>query len=177
MTNQINRLLDQPLELMPSMVPDHSMTEARFSFHNHDDPDNPVIGKARRNMFLGHWCGYIMIPSGPFTECIADRWTDSYGVASHISTALGAGVTIHGGITYLELEEDDNLWIGFDCGHRRDFVPAVDQYDPGKADAEGREYRDIRYVEKNMRELADMVIDNREAILATIEAYMEDRRG
>lgn len=52
---------------------------------------------------LDWYCGYVKIPD-------TSRF---YGVGYD---ELGPFITVHGGLTYSELE-DDGYWIGFDCNH------------------------------------------------------------
>lgn len=107
---------------------------------------------ARRNPRLGHWCGYVGVPSGhPF-----------HGV-DYDSIEVGA----HGGVNYSDLcdgdeergichlpepgQPDDLWWLGFDCAHYRDLTPAhADFY----GDAT---YRDLPYVRSECASLAAQI--------------------
>lgn len=60
--------------------------------------------------FGGHLCGYICIPK-------AHPW--------HSKGMGDIDVEVHGGITWTEVEEDGNFWVGFDCGHSGDLIPSM----------------------------------------------------
>jgi len=118
--------------------------------------------RIRRNDSMGFLCGYVVIPNNHAVNGLTPS-----------DDGLG-GVSVHGGITYSEerlphmmprveggfdrirpdgtLEGELNDWvIGFDCGHLRDFIPAVTAVtmltDPAA-------YRNIEYVEAQCRQLA-----------------------
>ena len=58
---------------------------------------------------LGCFCGHIAIEKG----CLL------YG-ENYMNIV---GLSVHGGITYGEIENDKKYWIGFDCSHITDFIP------------------------------------------------------
>ncbi len=97
----------------------------------------------KRHPTMKHLCGYVEVPKG-------HRW--------ETLDALDIPADVHGGITYSEKslpgEESkaDNWWIGFDCSHAGDLVP--DSVLPHMSD---EAYRDIKYVERECRELARQV--------------------
>jgi hypothetical protein len=63
-----------------------------------------------RDMFKGHYCGYVSFPEPP---CSID-WIDYESI-----------VDVHGGVTYYQWEDDTKQYVvGFDCAH------AGDQDDP-----------------------------------------------
>ena len=76
----------------------------------------------------GTWCGYVAIPAGhPYREATS--------MDSPLSDPMDS-LLVHGGITYASKcdggrichvpddEDDDVLWVGFDCGHIMDLSPA-----------------------------------------------------
>lgn len=79
-----------------------------------------------RNM-TGGWCGYVGLPPG---HPLADIHYDS--------SELYAAISVHGGLTFggrLEPSHDsvqippeylEHWWIGFDCGHFGDVMPAME---------------------------------------------------
>ena len=95
----------------------------------------------KRHPTMKHLCGYVEVPKG-------HRW--------ETLDALDIPADAHGGITYSEESlpreesEADNWWIGFDCSHAGDFMPGFVPEFPGT-------YRDIKYVERECRELAKQI--------------------
>lgn len=106
---------------------------------------------------MGTWCGYIgLSPNHPW-------WGTSY-------EKIEPYPDVHGGLTFSDkrlvisdsavLEQllengiipDDLWWIGFDCAHFADLSPRL--YDWKIQVAEGKEYRDARYVTQNVVNLA-----------------------
>lgn len=78
---------------------------------------------ARRNS-MGGWCGYVAIPEGH----------PLHGNIKRAEEELHA----HGGITYAKVgchgeichvpqpgESDNPMWVGFDCAHYDDVLPAM----------------------------------------------------
>ncbi|MCL2676285.1 MAG: hypothetical protein FWF42_00035 [Streptococcaceae bacterium] len=58
---------------------------------------------------LGHLCGYVQLKQ---------QWKKNYFYTNDI-------IDCHGGITFEgELLDFKGTWIGFDCGHATDIVPA-----------------------------------------------------
>jgi hypothetical protein len=103
---------------------------------------------------LGCLCGYVKIPQGhPFYR--KNYWDK---IMPHIR--------VHGSITYGSIGCPTGkgyamrgFWIGFDCGHYRDYVPAYDLYSSSKTLNQGNIYRDFEYV---LNEVHSMVkqVDN-----------------
>jgi hypothetical protein len=54
--------------------------------------------------FRMHWCGYVQVPG---THPL-------FGEPERVNTE---GLSVHGGVTYNQFEEDGHYWIGFDCSH------------------------------------------------------------
>lgn len=86
---------------------------------------------------------------------------------------------VHGGVTFTgecqkgreedgichtpdEGEEEDITWIGFDCAHSGDFIPAYDSDYVLNKSYLGFEnsYKDIDYVKGECRDLAKQLVDN-----------------
>lgn len=85
---------------------------------------------------VGVWCGYVGVPIG-------HPW---YGVHG---SDIDPYPTVHGGVTFSDHQGDDNRtwWIGFDCSHHWDYIPALGLGDPGG-------YRDVDYVTAEVVNLA-----------------------
>lgn len=70
-----------------------------------------------RNPEMGHLCGYAMVPEGHPWDGIDYNDIEN--------------VEVHGGLTFSERVADDwgfpmpGWWIGFDCAHLYDHVPAM----------------------------------------------------
>jgi len=105
-----------------------------------------------KHVFGGHLCGYVRLPKE-----IKEIDTDQ--------------IDVHGGITYSKTRDDGFFWIGFDCGHSFDIVPATQhlQYtDPDliklrqKYQANSpifeRTYRNIEFCINECKSMADQVM-------------------
>ena len=92
----------------------------------------------RRITNMGHLCGYVGVPS--------------FHPASH-GKEYDLQLSVHGGITYRHEHDDGLLWIGFDCAHLDDLVPAQrhNEWRQGT-------YRDIEYVKAEVESLADQLV-------------------
>lgn len=106
----------------------------------------------------GALCGYVGLPP-------QHPW--------HGASYQNLGAHVHGGLTFsgpcdpaeapetgichvpLPGESDDVWWLGFDCGHVFDRMPAFEQF-PGFAGCFGREstYRDFAYIRAEVTRLA-----------------------
>lgn len=135
-----------------------------------DEPDRVEFYHAglpclMRRTDMGAWCGYVAVPPGHGMHGIP------FGVVDQ-------RVWAHGGLTYSKPcesdicheprlgEPDDVWWLGFDCAHWCDVVPAlekrmVERMGPRFAtrsddlpDEFTPVYRDRKYVEANVRVLA-----------------------
>jgi len=93
-----------------------------------------------KRTWIGHWCGYITIPS-------THPWAQSeerYAEECHIN--------VHGGVTFLEKDNDGNTVVGFDCCHSCDASPS---WSENKSfTSSGGEYRNIYYVLDQLKGLA-----------------------
>ena len=87
----------------------------------------------KRHSSLGFLCGYIYIP-----KTHPDFGKDYDDV----------DVSVHGGLTYA-----DSGCFGFDCGHHGDLVPSMECDDMGAV------YRNMAFVEKQLRSLATQFKD------------------
>lgn len=65
-----------------------------------------------KHVFGGHLCGYCMIP----------KEHSQYKIDNNI---FDFEYDVHGGITYSEIEENEEHWIGFDCAHYNDIIPSM----------------------------------------------------
>ena len=66
-------------------------------------------------------------------------------------------LNVHGGITFslnynLKTKEKDEWWIGFDTSHNGDYMPYYTHFD-------GEEYRDMQYVEQEIINLINQLIE------------------
>lgn len=115
----------------------------------HDEPDRLQWNHAGfaclmvRQSRMGHWCGYVGVPEEhPF-----------FGHSYH-----DIDEDVHGGLTYSEVCDppvchvpepgfpDRVWWLGFDCGHADDRMPAMS--------VPWGVYRDVEYVQAETNKLA-----------------------
>jgi hypothetical protein len=94
---------------------------------------------------LLHLNGYVGLPKGhPY-----------YGL--HYSDMMS--VNVHGGITFAgkgdgSLRAKKYWWVGFDTGHYSDYSPGMSLYIPN---TEVRSYKNIHYVTKEVKKLAEQL--------------------
>jgi hypothetical protein len=161
----------------PALSGIHDVTEARYldrtgwrSGEWNGEPDRIEWRDARAVPVLpclivrgprGALCGYVGVPEGhPWHgRDMAALWGED-------------GPDVHGGVTYAEPcqaggrichvplpgESDRVWWVGFDCGHAWDEMPA--ETDPFWRSPD-QSYRDVRYVRREVERLADQA---REAV-------------
>lgn len=103
---------------------------------------------------MGAWCGYVGVPPG-------HPW--------HGQPYDDVDAGVHGGLTYAEAcqgsvchvpkpgEPDDVWWLGFDCGHYQDAVPAMIAMGYRSLGLDGT-YRDQAYVTAETKRLADQAM-------------------
>lgn len=132
------------------------------------DPETDLDCLMVRQPRMGHWCGYVAVTEGhPFyakhyDQChtgTADSWPDGW-------------LDVHGGLTYSNFcaESEDPArgvchvpepgrphkvwWLGFDCAHLYDLMPAHEARQPDWPKSTEDVYRDRAYVESEVRSLA-----------------------
>lgn len=103
-----------------------------------------------RSPTSGGWCGYVAVPPG---HCAYKKGYDD------------VDVDVHGGLTYADTcnehichvpkpgEPDDVWWLGFDCGHAWDLMPAFHVRFPAFHQL-GVVYRTIDYARQATERLA-----------------------
>lgn len=90
----------------------------------------------------GHLCGYVKISKGKSKP--------------HYDEYNSKGIEVHGGLTFSgELPEMEGYWIGFDCAHSGDLMPMSQGRDLWES--LGYTYKDMSYVEGELRHLIDQV--------------------
>lgn len=111
------------------------------------DPATGYVYALRRNDF-GFWCGYVCLP----------RRHPWHG--RHYEDPKLPEFPVHGGLTFSDswiarsgprADTEGAWWLGFDCGHGFDVVPAFVRfpaYSPAAA------YRDLAYARKETLTLA-----------------------
>lgn len=89
---------------------------------------------------IGHLCGYVVIPEEH--PLYRKRYDD-------------IDAEVHGGLTYsgTGLISREEFCIGFDCAHAGDWVPMYGIND--------ETYRDLNYVENEIKNLIDQIKDNK----------------
>lgn len=93
-----------------------------------------------KRTWIGHWCGYITIPS-------THPWAQS-----EEPYAEDCDINVHGGVTFYEKDNDGNTVVGFDCGHSFDASPSWSEHK--SFTSFGGKYRDIYYVLDQLKSLA-----------------------
>ena len=108
-----------------------------------------------RNTEAGNLCGYVGVPPGHPAH------GKEYG---HDDYKFFGAVEVHGGLTYSDKcaghichepepgREHDIWWLGFDCGHHMDVIPAMRTR--GDWPDDYATYKDIGYVENECARLA-----------------------
>ncbi len=101
-----------------------------------------LVCEIKRNGDIGNLCGYVVIP----------KHSIFYGVPDH-----ELPVSPHGGVTFSKLTKDgEGYIIGFDCGHSGDFIPSFIKHNFG---FNGDVYRDMEYVEDQVRKMAEDIFN------------------
>ena len=124
------------------------------------DPDTGLPCLMVRNPRSGNWCGYVGVAEGH--PAYAKKYCD-------------VDVEVHGGLTFsapcrpgssesrdichvLAPGEPDHVWwLGFDCAHWDDYMPAYSEKFRDFDEAGAGEYRDAEYVRAELRDLARQV--------------------
>lgn len=127
-----------------------------------EDPETGLPCLVRRSPFGGNWCGYVAIPPGHL-------W---YGDAGELPVSVHGGLTFAGfcdddkehGICHIpeEGEPDPAFWVGFDCGHAYDVMPAMEarecrNYGWPALRFGDEEYRTLEYIQEQCALLAAQV--------------------
>jgi hypothetical protein len=125
-----------------------------------DEPDQVfaeyknIKCKLLRHLFLGHFCGYVMLPvDHPWIKLNPFK-LDCY---------------VHGGITYGR-DEGDGYWLGFDCAHAWDLIPAnskimedvkeeMKEKFPNFPSSYQESYKNLAFVIAECQNLADQVLE------------------
>lgn len=106
---------------------------------------------AHRNPHSGFWCGYVAVNPGHPAHSMDYDYVD---------------VEVHGGLTYASEcygkichvpapgEPDDVWWLGFDCGHAGDLIPAHNDETKAIFVGYGETYKPLPYVESECASLA-----------------------
>lgn len=106
------------------------------------DPGSGLPCRARRGPF-GAWCGYVgLLPGHPWYDVDYDD----------------LDVEVHGGLTFggrLSDAPEAMRWVGFDCAHAGDYTPGL--VAKGFPSYPGEVYRDLAYVEAEIRKLAEQL--------------------
>jgi hypothetical protein len=119
---------------------------------------------------LGVLCGYVGVPNGhPLGESKLKReplWGDEPHDASYDWWEEQHQIEVHGGLTFSMQGDGERwpkgyYWLGFDCGHAWDFVPAFHErfsHEKWYGELHQKEvYRDEDYVEEECRSLARQI--------------------
>lgn len=111
--------------------------------------------QAQRNMLTGAWCGYVGV-------------SDDHPATKMSRDALEGALIVHGGVTYIgHRDNDDRLWIGFDCGHFDDYMPGM-PYLGSLAS-----YKPLDYVKSECGKLAHALMSS-EFILLWVAGQADD---
>lgn len=86
-----------------------------------------------------HLCGYVVLSVGHWAHGLSYRQVESV-----------MDVSVHGGLTYARSDDNGEFSIGFDCAHLGD-IYNIDYTH------EGDEYRDMVYVENEIKRLVDQI--------------------
>jgi hypothetical protein len=100
----------------------------------------------KRHLELGHLCGYVGVPRDH------PLWGRGYGDLYDANV----DIRVHGGITFSDTIKqfgEDIWWFGFDCAHAVDISP----YSKADIEMSGATYRNMRYVRKEVRCLAEQL--------------------
>lgn len=112
---------------------------------------------AETGPFGGHLCGYVRLPlDSPLSD------VDGYE---------NLALSVHGGLTWEEIDEEGYHWVGFDCAHSHDIMPSMQAMQKNRRErfkeryshaAESRlfdcTYRDIEYVRCEIEALVAQVL-------------------
>ena len=115
----------------------------------------------------GALCGYVRLPHSLAKKMDANgrrKSLDEFERRCPIyDSPVFRGVSVHGGLTYsgsIRTKKrglERGVWVGFDCAHWGDLMPALDEYLGRQITREVRTYRDINYVTEQVRYLAQQI--------------------
>lgn len=88
----------------------------------------------------GHWCGYVTLKGQA-------RYNDL--------SAFDSKYIVHGGITYVNPLNDEEVTIGFDCGHVYDFSSVSEE---DERYYHGEIFQSFDYVKSELEKLVDQII-------------------
>lgn len=149
--------------------------DGKLHYYGHVIPDGPWHDEPDRVDFehdghpclllrgpLGAWCGYVGVPPN-------HPWHGADSMSDVLDVEVHGGITYaspcHGAICHVPKpgETDHVYWLGFDCAHYRDLVPAMLTMpqitrDPRTAtvcaSVDQGTYRDVAYVRAQTEALA-----------------------
>ena len=113
---------------------------------------------------MGHLCGYVRIPRGhPLYRIITSKvWTHKWPSNKYVAQRRGYNhylieqLEVHGGITFAgKLRNTRGIWIGFDCAHLGDLVPAMSHL--SISIGEPCTYKDEAFVTAELAKLIDQL--------------------
>ncbi|WEV36242.1 hypothetical protein [Lactobacillus sp. ESL0677] len=81
-------------------------------------------------------CGYVMIPKN--NKLFGKDYMDNDF----------PNLDVHGGITYVDYDQENNWWIGFDCNHLDDYS-AISPFGT---------YKDKNFITNELKKLVDQVL-------------------
>lgn len=96
-----------------------------------------VINRVR---VLRHLCGYVVIPEGHYLYK-----QPIFTIENNYS------IPAHGGITFADFDNEGRYLIGFDCAHGGDVMPFIGDDVPVGI------YKNMSYVENNLKEIVDYI--------------------
>lgn len=109
------------------------------------DQKTGLTCRALRNPDVGTWCGYVGVtPHHDLFGIEANDWESP------------ADLACHGGVTFAGFWKGDDKglwWIGFDCAHAMDYMPAFPQL------GDRGHYRTLKYVRAECAHLAMQIFD------------------
>lgn len=116
------------------------------------DEATGLLCSARRHPRMGHWCGYVCVPADhPLHGSL-----DCPDAITDVARVNFGNTTI---------DEDDESsgqwWLGFDCAHMYDLLPAVEaferSYQPLGPRPTWKTYRTIEWVQSICADLAGAI--------------------
>jgi hypothetical protein len=105
-----------------------------------------------RNPHVGNWCGYVGVPKGH--PAYGKHYDD-------IDVEVHGGLTFShhcsGSICHVTESEDDLHWLGFDCAHAWDFIPAMGKIFQKEIEGMGTSYKNVYFVRRETEKLAEQL--------------------